>query len=212
MSPKRITPLIDIYKNWLLEPMNNIKYFIMHSLDDLVEDIVKFTATGLSVYFTLEYGLLVTLVAGTSGYIVGNHLGDGAGDMIDKFTASGKSNFGTGSANIFASLIEDAIEDLPKFLYYAWHITTGFVVNSLIDKFVDKLHLANTNTQIIKTIFHAIEIFKVAGDFAKDYTEFNEYCDQFADQTVGDITYYWQEAKDYSACIIGAHEQLGEEL
>lgn len=180
----RANPFTTLYNDLIKHPVQQVFYFVHHSLDDLLEDFFALglpAAAGLTTYSSgsgAGYTLLTVLLVHT----LSSPLGDAAGDWIQQYQpgAEGEKEIEWHLPEIIANKIEDGIKAVFIVISYG---------NTLIIKVLERRYsrqqiIGTDSSPQVSTLYNLVISLLFTYDtyqFLERYNWINEIADAIAD-------------------------------
>ncbi len=179
-------PIFDI--------IEGVPRFFKHSLDDVVEDIIKlsilYSANKFHTKFVTINSISITYLAHIAYYVIANNVSDDIADKIDVWEnlRFGQEDFSNNiqmkNKNFIIDELEDVVEDISKFslLYGSYKVGVLIADNHIFETF-----LTSTNLPYAQNIGKMTDLAIKYITLLTEYTRCNEYSDKIGDYVQNSI-------------------------
>lgn len=180
----RPNPFITLYNDLFLQPAQQMFFFVHHSLDDLVEDVIALgipvAAFYLAHLYQLHIAFSIFIVSGV--HFFSSPLGDIAGDWIQKYQmgAEGETEIEWHMPEMMANKIEDGI----KTFYIAICYEHSLMIRILEARFSPLQTFVTESPQPVSIAYNTFKALLFAHEtyqLFERYNWINEIADAIAD-------------------------------
>jgi hypothetical protein len=191
---EELNPFAGFYEFLSKSVYEQPKKFLQHSLDDLIEDIVKICITYGAYYIAGSYGLALPYKIGSvvAGYYIGNEVGDFAGEYaesaIKHYSGVEEKQFFKMQEPTFESLIDDVAEDLTKSVGFVDLLKLEIAIYATLSR------VSSQNSHFSAKAFPALT---ASIKFIESYNDWNAYANKVGNFVAREVTEYCEDMSHY---------------